>query len=80
MDLEVVNKLFLELSQITTATTAKEIAAEQQVDRLREGVREVISNSEWQVSNCEKCGHDEPMAGYDYVFILKKLLKEQDDE
>jgi hypothetical protein len=34
MELETINKLFLELSQITTATTAKELAMQRELDRI----------------------------------------------
>lgn len=34
MELEIINKLFLELSQIATATTAKELAVQRELDRI----------------------------------------------
>ncbi len=34
MQLEIINKLFLELSQIATATTAKELAMQRELDRI----------------------------------------------
>ncbi len=35
MELETVNKLFLELSQFTTATTAKELATQKEIKELK---------------------------------------------
>ncbi len=34
MELEIINKLFLELSQVTTAKTAKELALQRQLDAV----------------------------------------------
>ena len=36
MELEIINKLFLELSQVTTAKTARELALEHQVEWLQQ--------------------------------------------
>ena len=41
MDTETIDALFLELSQFTTATTAKEIALEQRIAELESKLREV---------------------------------------
>lgn len=35
MELETINKLFLELSQVTTATIARELAQKTELDHLR---------------------------------------------
>jgi hypothetical protein len=38
-DMDIVNRLFLELSQFTTATTAKELALQHENERLRLALR-----------------------------------------
>ena len=42
MQTEMIDRLYLELSQVTTATTAREIALERSVDALREALRAAI--------------------------------------
>ena len=41
MDLTTINQLFLELSQVTTATTAKELALQKRVTELEKQVKEL---------------------------------------
>ena len=38
MELEIINKLFLELSQVTTATTAKELKARKEIGHLHDQI------------------------------------------
>lgn len=45
MELEIVNRLYLELSQITTATTAKEIELHRMKTLYGKLLREVYNNS-----------------------------------
>lgn len=55
MQTEMIDKLYLELSQVTTATTAREIALERSADALLKAVRAAIpamrdyarSNPKW---------------------------------
>lgn len=42
MQTEMIDKLYLELSQVTTATTAREITLERHADALRMAVRTAI--------------------------------------
>jgi hypothetical protein len=42
MDLETINKLYLELSQFATAKTAKELALEEQVKNGREAIEDAL--------------------------------------
>lgn len=54
MQLETINKLYLELSQVSTATTAKELAIQQGVGEARQAALELC----WQI---EKCGASEEL-------------------
>ena len=47
-----------------------------QVERMREGIVEVLKNSEFEQFNCPRCSHAEPMADCDYVFMLRAALGE----
>lgn len=52
MELETINKLYLELSQITTAKTARELALEKVVDAARD-----VTRWDWS-DNDEDCVED----------------------
>ena len=43
MELETINKLYLELSQVTTATTGREIELERENKHIREAAQEKIN-------------------------------------
>jgi hypothetical protein len=52
METETIDRLFLELSQVTQATTAKELALQDEVDRLMDVIRPfatVVMNSSGRI-------------------------------
>ena len=55
MELETINKLYLELSQITTATTAREILLQKQLAEAQAALKTVMRNAELSK---EPCGSD----------------------
>jgi len=55
MELETINKLYLELSQITTATTAREILLQKQLAEAHAALKTVMRNAELSK---EPCGPD----------------------
>ena len=55
MELETINKLYLELSQITTATTAREILLQKQLAEAHAALKLVMRNAELSK---EPCGPD----------------------
>lgn len=46
METEIIDKLFLELSQFTTASTAEELRLVQALRRVRRGLNEGVSRTE----------------------------------
>lgn len=50
MELEIINKLFLELSQVATAKTAKELALEDKLERCRIFVAECATDHDDRIS------------------------------
>lgn len=54
MDLEIINRLYLELSQVATATTAKELKLQQGIGEARQAAMELC----WQI---EKSGASEEL-------------------
>ena len=48
MELEIINKLFLELSQVATAQTAKEIELTEQRDTLIAALKHAMSKTSWE--------------------------------
>ena len=55
MELETINKLYLELSQIATATTAREILLQKQLTEAQAALKTVMRNAELSK---EPCGLD----------------------
>lgn len=56
METEVIDKLFLELAQVTNATSPKETKLDSDVDRLRRLLQQVI----WSVERGESMRTDNP--------------------
>lgn len=78
MDLEIVNRLFLELSQITTATTGKEIALQKERDQMARLLDAHVSRKP-----CAECGESKPlplrrddMGGYVCLSCVEKRLND----
>ena len=53
MELEIINKLYLELSQITTATTAREILLQKQLAEAQAALKTVMRNAELSKGPCD---------------------------
>ena len=73
METEIIDKLFLELSQVTTATTAREITLQRRIDALFDQVTSLKAElrarreaerrpgpcvAGWTDLECPKCGHE----------------------
>lgn len=48
MELETINKLFLELSHVANATTAKELALQAKLNRLQDDVERLVELASYQ--------------------------------
>jgi hypothetical protein len=76
MDLEIINRLFLELSQVTTATTGKELALGKERDELRRLLAAHVTRKA-----CACCGESKPLpyrrddlGGYVCLTCVEKRL------
>lgn len=51
-----------------------ESPADARVAELEAAIVEVLDNATFELFNCPRCGHAEPMADCDYVLILRSAL------
>lgn len=70
MDLEIINRLFLELSQVATATTGQELKLQKGIGAAREAAQKLC----WQI---EKCGASPELTE---ASVLASKLQEQLNE